>query len=138
MVLERLFCEERQKRLGFPCLERRLRGAMTKVYKVIAAVIKLTVDLSERSIHCKRWGSAMTLVGDWFKPEKKKKKLELAAAERCGGQTPSACSKGSRQIHRSPEMVTKTTTQVCTTGILNAAATDDWGVREEDCRKWAG
>lgn len=72
MVLEQLFCEERQKRLGFPCLERRLRGAMTKVYKVIAAVIKLTVDLSERSIHCKRWGSAMTLVGDWFKPEKKK------------------------------------------------------------------
>ena len=32
---------------------------------------------------------------------------------------------------RSPEIVTKTTTQGCTTGIPNATAVDAWGVGEE-------
>lgn len=74
-VLEQLLYEERLRRLGFPCLERRRRsGAMIKVYKVIAAEIKLNVDPNIQIMHYNRswkWNdtSRRFFFFLWFKPK---------------------------------------------------------------------
>lgn len=113
-VLEHLLCEERLKRLGFPCLNRRrLRRAVIRVYKVLTTLIKLDVDLNN-SYATKDWGKAMSLGGDGLK-QFLFFLMEHVAPKGCGEQTLSVCSERNwmNSWTRSPEMVTKMTTQTC-------------------------
>lgn len=76
-VLKQLLSEERLRKLRFPWLERRrLREAMIKVYKLIAAEIKLNVDLNIQITHYNRsekWNDTsrrfVWVFFVWFKPK---------------------------------------------------------------------
>lgn len=77
----------------------------------------------------------MTLVGDGSKAKEKKKKIKKNGT--CfprSLRSPDTVIMLKKLINswtRSPEIVTKTTTQACTIGILNATAVDAWGAGEE-------
>lgn len=128
-VLEHLLCEERLKRLGFPCLKkRRLRGAVIIVYKV-----SNNTNKAEQFIFYKRLGESSVIMRRWFKAILIFFSWNLLPPKGCGEQTLSVCSvrRCMNSWTRSPEMVTKTTTQTRTPGILHAAAVDAWGGGEE-------
>lgn len=111
-VLEHLLCEERLKQLGFPCLKkRRLRGAVIIVYKV-----SNNTNKAEQFIFYKRLGESSVTMRRWFKAILIFFSWNLLPPKGCGEQTLSVCSvrRCMNSWTRSPEMVTKTTTQTHT------------------------